>query len=443
MTLKHRFAFLFGFFVFVFLLVAFSSVYILGENFRRDEFNDRLLTLAQRADQAYTKSSSFSLSKSNTSLIAETVAVFDHNANLVFQSPDNKIPTISPKFFKKAKPKKFASFKLNDRDAILIRNSKYFIIAAAYDKYGLRKMWNLKNSLIIISALGLILSCIFAFFFFRKVIKPLNQLNEQLQGISENSLHIELQFDGNYKELDRIRKSINSMLNRINQSFEMQKNFVHHASHELRTPLANMLSQTESALGRELDNSQLRGVLLSLREDQIGLTNLINSLLSLSQFETSNSTDHLVPVRIDEVLYASIEKVMEFYPDALISLDFAIVPENDNDLTVKGNESLIKTAIENLVKNAYIYSSDKRVSIIIKAEDPIVEVIIENTGNQPSKEEIPRLFEPFYRGENALNIKGTGLGLSLVKRIVDIHHGSIRYKGSGKDLNQFILRLVK
>jgi signal transduction histidine kinase len=96
------------------------------------------------------------------------------------------------------------------------------------------------------------------------------------------------------------------MIERLKQTFEYQSVFVNHASHELRTPLAVMLSQTEAALNNQLNEVELRKVLLSLKDDQQGIIELTNSLLLLSQYEKNDDRLGWENIRLDELVYECI-----------------------------------------------------------------------------------------------------------------------------------------
>ena len=104
-------------------------------------------------------------------------------------------------------------------------------------------------------------------------------------------------------EIVQIASNFNEMLDRLEKAFQMQRNFVHHASHDLRTPLATMLSQTESALRKDLSPAEAKRVLESLKEDQLGMIELSNALLLLAQYENLNFSPDWPMVRLDEIIH--------------------------------------------------------------------------------------------------------------------------------------------
>ncbi|RXK87219.1 ATP-binding protein [Filimonas effusa] len=284
---------------------------------------------------------------------------------------------------------------------------------------------------------GALLIVIGAYMFVRQVTQPLKRLNEQIKRISASNLKERVTLDTGSNELQQIAASFNAMLERLQKGFEVQNSFVHHASHELRTPLANMLAQTEVALKRDLSSLEARQVLQSLREEQQELIELTNSLLLLTQYEKISSSSGWPQVRLDQLLYDTIDLVKGIYPDIRWSVSFSDMPEHELALSVKGNDALLRSACKNLIKNAYQYSTNKNVTITLETGPDTVSIVIDNEGPVLSASEQDRLFIPFFRGANAMGTKGFGLGLLIVSRIVQLHNGKIIYSTPRTGLNRF------
>jgi signal transduction histidine kinase len=178
-----------------------------------------------------------------------------------------------------------------------------------------------------------------------------------------------------------------------------------------------------------------------LKEDQLYLIDLTNALLALSQYEKITSKKDWIPIRIDETLFEIADFVKQEWLYANINIDFDTVPDNENYLIVSGNESLIKSAMTNLIKNAIQYSKDQGVIVtIVGSEDGII-LHFDNIGRRLSNEEQANLFIPFFRGDNSKYKKGYGLGLSIVKKIITMHGGTISYHSLATDINRFTVTL--
>jgi signal transduction histidine kinase len=426
------------------------AIYFLYENFRKEEFAKRLRKESvERFENTFRSTvpgngSQQSDLRTSSTLFDEEVIIYDSNLKVVYVHPTTTKPFTDTELLGEIKRRGEKSFARGDRDGLGIKmkkdNSHFYILASAYDQFGRRKIQNLQYILFFTVLGALLLSGLFAFLYVRQVIKPLGELNEQMQRISESNLKERVTVRKSNDELSKTAETFNAMLNRLQQGFEMRKSFVHHASHELRTPLATMLAQTESALNKELTSEESKKILKSLAEDQQDLIDLTNSLLLLSQFESLAFYSDWVPLRIDEILYDTIEIFKFQQKQAEVSLDFKTFPEDSSYLTIRGNNSLIISAFRNLIKNGCLYSDDCHVSIFISADETGIKIDFENKGKQIKEEERANLFVPFFRAENSISIKGTGLGLSIVERIISLHKGEIRYEAVDENINRFTIR---
>jgi signal transduction histidine kinase len=371
--------------------------------------------------------------------------LFDSAYNLLYTSPRNPAPKISREFFKRVKSRAHYTFTYQGKEGVLLfiseKGKAGFAMASATDIFGRRKNDNLKVILILSVVGGILLSGLLAFFYVKQAMKPLEELKGQIEKINEENLKQRIFVGRNNNEMKQIASKFNAMLDRLEQAFEQRKNFVQYASHELRTPLANMLAQTESALSKDLSTEDYRRILFSLKEDQQDLINLTNSLLTLSRYEKMQPPKDLSSMRIDEILYETVDIVKQLLPDATVSINFEEVPESEDDLVFEGNESLVRSAVQNLVKNGLQYSENLEMKISITANSGGITLQFDNAGKQLSAEEQSRLFIPFFRGENAHYKKGYGLGLSIVHRIMNLHKGTIRYHAIAHNINRFTIFL--
>ncbi len=433
------------------------AIYVSGSNIRTEEFDKRLnaeaalsyltynhitkvpVTLA-REIQSYSPAN---LVESTKLILSDSGVVLSPAAGAVSFRPD-------PGLLKKAKLQGRVSFREGSRQGTVIYFAGLkpagYAVMLAYDKYGILQIHRLRGIMIVSALMASLLIGCFSFIYIMKATKPLVKLGNQIKNIREGNL--EERFDlgkGNLKdnEILQIADNFNSMLDRLQKSFDLQKSFVHHASHELRTPLAIMLTQTEAALRKNLSAAEAREVLQSLKEDQQEMIELTNSLLLLSQYERVDHAASLPLIRLDEIIYDTIEAIRRIFRDMNISVEFTQVPDNELNLSIKGNEILLRAAIRNLIKNAYQYSDDKNVSISIDADATYINILVKNSGKLLNEEDQLKLFVPFFRGANAQQKKGFGLGLSIVKRIVLLHSGDIVYYITGNSENCFRLSFQK
>jgi len=436
-SLRIRFALGFGILFTFFMAAAFTFIYFSVDRFSKEYYNSRL---KDRAISTYKlllevnqiDSSLLKVIDRNTpSSIAprQRVTVFK-DTSVVYSNADSGQFRYDPALFSEIRNQKELFTTIGEEQIFGLYKEKnsghYFIVASGDDKYGKKRTEFLKWVMIIVYCAGVLIGWTVTYFFVKRIIRPLEVLNTNMKNISYNNLDSRLPVTGQGEEVDNLSLNFNQMLARLEHSFSFQKDFVHYASHELRTPLAAMISLTENAINNFPDNDPFRQVLEELLHQQQSLTDITNSLLLLS--DNNSKAGHQYPViRLDELLFRSVEISKNLFPDASIEVNLEGDLSSEGSLLISANEALIIVAFNNLLKNAIQYSPDKRVNILITASEKEKIMKFLNTGNDFEAAEKERLFTPFYRASNSDNVKGHGLGLPLVKQIIQLHDATISY----------------
>jgi signal transduction histidine kinase len=229
------------------------------------------------------------------------------------------------------------------------------------------------------------------------------------------------------------------MIERIDKSFQYQKSFVGNASHELRTPLSKISAQLENLMQNPDLPQKFEKTLSSMKEDTQQLSDIVTSLLILSKLENETQVRNFSNVRIDEIIFSSAEFLRKYHSDCKIHFEIINETGYEDRLEIKGDEALLKIAISNLLKNAYLYSDNKEIDIKIIQEKQDIKLFISNEGDVPDSNDTEKLFGSFVRGSNAIPNRGFGLGLSIVKRIIQYHKAEIRYMIPSPRCNQMQL----
>lgn len=454
MNLKLRFALLFTFFVSVILLVSCVAIYVLFYQSREDDYYKRVAKEGMEVYNIFTdikkedRHVAYKLIKEihDKALFYEQVFILDSAGAPIFRFPDTiHIPPLAYPLLRIQEEKEIRSMDQARKQqvAMFMPETKSYVFVSGFDKQGFVRIGFLRLNLVFVFFGAMALSILTSFLFVRQAVKPLKDLANQMTKTTVQNLTERVAETSANDEINEIARNFNAMLERLSKSFEFQKNFVYHASHELRTPLAIMLSETESALSRELSSSGYKETLLSLKEEQQELIELTNSLLLISQFEQMDFEEDWPRLRIDELLYETVSSCKKMLPNLVVEVIFANVPENDDDFMVRGNESLLKSAFTNLIKNAYTYSVDQKVTITIDSSGESVFIHLDNSGTQLPVDEKESIMVPFFRGSNALTTKGYGLGLSIVYRFIAIHKGTVTYSPISNDQNRFTVILRK
>ncbi|MFZ1259787.1 MAG: HAMP domain-containing sensor histidine kinase, partial [Chitinophagaceae bacterium] len=225
-------------------------------------------------------------------------------------------------------------------------------------------------------------------------------------------------------ELAELNETFNDLLNRLEESFAMEKRFISNASHELSTPLTSISSQIQVALLQDRTTAEYQQVLASVLKDVQGLHFLTRNLLEIAKAGTHGAIS-LEKVRLDEILIKAHSEVLRQNDGYKIELAFPEFPEDENECLVFGNIHLLHSAFKNIMENGCKYSPDKKTSIRLQFKGNEAEIIFSNKSDFISSEEIERFFEPFYRGSNSESKPGVGLGLTLARRIIGLHKGSL------------------
>ena len=448
MNLKLRFALLFTSFVAGILLITCTSIYFLYASYREEDYYNRVELEGEDLYEIYQSLSMKNpivkqndvLEVHRIALINERLFVLDSNLSLTFSlgvASAVNIPQIDYAKVRKKGKLKLTDAAQNQIVAIYKPEQNAYLITEAFDRVGLKKVYTMSIILLGVFAGSLLLTAVISFLFVQQAIKPIVELSDQMQRTNVFNLSERITVKPARDEINAIAKNFNAMLERIRTGFEFRKSFVQQSSHELRTPLAVMLSQTEAALNSVNDVEGYRKVLLSLKEDQQHLIELTNALLQISQNEQLEFVDNWPSLRVDELLYDTVAYFNKSFPDGKIDISYDHLPDDDRELMVKGNESLLRSAFINLIKNAYLYSVDKAVQIIIYTGNEQLSIVFQNKGKQLKPDEVVKMFLPFFRGANAESKKGFGLGLAIIERIIQIHKGKLSYTAEGENLNQF------
>ncbi|EJL71426.1 sensor histidine kinase [Chryseobacterium populi] len=301
----------------------------------------------------------------------------------------------------------------------------YIITAAAYDEYGYNKL----NSLLRNSLLVLLLSILFIYIagriFSKKVFKPVKEMIDKANNISATNLYLRLNTKNNKDEISELGNTFNGMLDRLENSFDAQKHFVSNISHELRTPLSAIITELELAIGREQDNNTYKRAIKNSLNDAKKIVRLSNSLLDLAKASYDPSEIAFKTIRIDEVLLDAKHQVQQANADYKIDLHFENDIDDENQISLTGNEYLLKVAFVNLFENGCKFSADKECLASIAFNNHRILLHFKDKGIGIPEGDLDHIFTPFYRGENKKFTDGNGIGLSLTQKIILLHKGKI------------------
>ncbi|MEO8344185.1 MAG: heavy metal sensor histidine kinase [Betaproteobacteria bacterium] len=257
----------------------------------------------------------------------------------------------------------------------------------------------------------------------RRGLAPVRRMATVAQRISATQLDDRLGPDTFPAELRGLAQAFNDMLARLEESFRRLSDFSSDLAHEMRTPVSNLVTQAEVALSRARSADEYREVLHSSLEEYGRLARMISDMLFLAK-----AGNGMVVPRAETVdLAAETRQLLDFYGALAEEQKVALVLVGEG--SIHGEALMIRRAISNLLSNAIRHTpAGGTVRVTIAAGNAeVVQLVVENSGEQIPAEHLPRLFDRFYRVDPSRKkaSDGAGLGLAITKSIVEAHGGEI------------------
>jgi signal transduction histidine kinase len=304
---------------------------------------------------------------------------------------------------------------------------KYIVIVTALDRRGKTTTGYITRILVIGGLALLLLAFFFGRFFARRVLNPVSHITAEVKRISASNLHNRLPIpDADPEdEITDLTSTFNDMLDRLQTSFEIQANFINNASHELKTPITTIIAETEIALLKERSPEEYEEVLNNIQRQATRLANLTESLLKLTQTGYDGNKQVQDIVRMDELLMDVKCELDKLYPDNRITIKLNDMPDDTNLLNLPCNRPLLELAVSNIISNGVKYSDNDEVFVSLSANKSSIKITIADIGIGIPPEDIPYLYEPFFRGKKASRYNGYGLGLPLAMKIIRMHNGEL------------------
>lgn len=264
-----------------------------------------------------------------------------------------------------------------------------------------------------------------AYWLSKRLINPIKVITEEVNLIGTENLHVRLDVSDNEDELTQLIRTFNNMLDRLETSFETQKNFISNASHELNTPLTSIIGEADVALARDRSAEEYVDALQQILKEAEKLDKKTKALLYLAQTGFNGKVLVFDKVRIDQLIFDVHKTINRIHPDNKIVIDFSLLPENPEMLKIKGNEQLLHLALSNILLNSYKYSSNQSVKVSLGLAENQVILVVTDSGIGIPKDELQYIYDPFFRASNTRNFEGYGIGLPLTRNIIKIHKGEL------------------
>ncbi len=278
------------------------------------------------------------------------------------------------------------------------------------------------------------------FLVLRRMLHQVNLITENVREIDEKKLHLRLNLKGK-DAISNMARVFDSMLDKIESSFNKQKQFFQNASHELNTPLTVMktgidvMRQKKNITGKEY-----RETIDIIDSEIMRLSKITEELLTLSEIEENECRDKFKKINVRKI----IEKIIKLFDNQLISRNLKLRTDFKGNFFIAGNEAQIEQLFFNLIDNAIKYSvsvGDLRISAENDMDKKFLICTIINKSDAIKEKDIPHIFDRFYKTSTEKGKRSFGLGLSISKKIVENHNGKIEvnYNKNNKKVNFRIL----
>ncbi len=286
---------------------------------------------------------------------------------------------------------------------------------------------NLRNTLYIAFPLILIVLFLIARLIAGRSIKPVTMITETSRRITKDNLKDRIVLPQNKDELYVLSKTINDLLDRIENAVEREKQFTSDASHELRTPLTVLKGTLEVLIRKSRTQAEYEDKIKYSITEVNRLNNLVDQLLLLARFENQKQS-----LKIEKVyLNALILDILTLYSGKINTKKITINHSFSKDYFIESDNYLVSIIISNIISNAIKYSEEQgEISIILSKKEGKTICTISDNGIGIAVEDLDKIFNPFYRSSptNHPEIKGSGLGLSIVKKIAQLLHTKFEIK---------------
>lgn len=309
-----------------------------------------------------------------------------------------------------------------------------WIRGVSYIDFGWVYIFSTIKTLILVVPVILILALIGGYCLAKGFLKPITQIANTAEKIRQGgNLSTRIEIRNNGDELTQLAETFNRMFERLQKNFEAEQQFTSNASHELRTPIAVIQAQCEYAIENVENPEELWEVIATIQKQGYRMSKLIETLLIFTRIEQKTEKYAMKEENISEI-------VSEICEDRKLMLEKNIDLQMEIQPNVKKmvNRELLCLLVNNLLQNSYRYGKENgTVLVSVKEENQHVIIRVRDDGIGITKEQLPHIWERFYRVDQSRSKKGMGLGLSLVKQITQYHGGKIEVSSKEGEGSEF------
>jgi heavy metal sensor kinase len=273
--------------------------------------------------------------------------------------------------------------------------------------------------------------------FVSRALRPIENISAAAVKISAGDLSQRINVAEAESELGQLAAVLNSTFARLEAAFAQQQQFTSDAAHELRTPVSVMLTQAQTALNRERTAPEYRETMAACQRAAQRMRRLIESLLALARLDAGQEVLNRLQFDFSKTVSDCVEMVKPMAEERGVKISTELSP-----LEITGDSDRLAQVVTNLLTNAIQYNlPDGEVRVKLESQNGLAVLIVADTGAGISSEDLPCVFERFYRADKSRSTGGNGLGLAISKAVVEAHGGTIEVASEENAGTTFIVRL--
>ena len=270
-----------------------------------------------------------------------------------------------------------------------------------------------------------------------RAIRPVENISATAVKIAAGDLSQRINAAETESELGQLAAVLNSTFARLEAAFAQQKQFASDAAHELRTPVSVILTQTQGALNREREAKDYKQTIEACQRAAQRMRKLISSLLELARLDAGQEQMKRLRFDLSKTLSDCVELVRPLADERGVKLVTELAPSE-----IAGDSERLGQVVTNLLTNAIEYNHNGgEVNVALKLENAMAVLTVSDTGQGIAAEDLPRVFERFYRADKSRSSGNAGLGLAICKAIIAAHGGSIDVASKENAGTTFTVRL--
>jgi heavy metal sensor kinase len=278
------------------------------------------------------------------------------------------------------------------------------------------------------------------FWVIKWALAPVKNITLTAEEITSHHLHKRLPVVETGDEIASLSKTLNRMIGRLEESFQIVNRFTADASHELRTPLTIIRGELETSLLDNTLSENVRETIYSLIEETENLSTIVQCLLALSRLDSGNAQIERVRLNFGDLVWNTTEQMVPL----AVEKQIALTAQGRGEIEVEGDRVRLKQVVVNLLDNAIKYTpAGGSVTVRLNVSEGEAQLEILDTGLGIPESELPHVFKRFFRAEKVRvgKFEGAGLGLSIVQSVCTAHGGRVKAENDSNGGCRFVVQL--